>query len=257
MNAATRDEMRNRTNWGRLLPPAGQPQPPRPGLPSPADQGQTSGHRSGEVDVKIPCVCCGSAKPGRKLAVRILLAAGVADRRRPAFDPPGSRLRRPPLSRRQPDRRPAAARRGGCAGAGADPDAAAHHPGGATESPDRQRLSGNHRQCGRRQPGQAYRPRCRLSGQNPFRGRRSWCQEGRSAVHHPAGPVQGAIATGAGTVAGQQAALLYAKTEVVRYTALLKRDAATQVDVDHWNFEQASAEANIAAAQAQVAIGAT
>ena len=52
----------------------------------------------------------------------------------------------------------------------------------------------------------------------------------------------------------QQAALLYAKTEVVRYTALLKRDAATQVDVDHWNFEQASAEANIAAAQAQVAI---
>jgi RND family efflux transporter MFP subunit len=52
----------------------------------------------------------------------------------------------------------------------------------------------------------------------------------------------------------QQAALLYAKTEVVRYTALLKRDAATQVDVDHWNFERASAEANIAAAQAQVAI---
>jgi RND family efflux transporter MFP subunit len=52
----------------------------------------------------------------------------------------------------------------------------------------------------------------------------------------------------------QQAALLYAKTEVVRYTALLKRDAATQVDVDHWNFERASAEANILAAQAQVAI---
>nr|WP_294507793.1 efflux RND transporter periplasmic adaptor subunit [uncultured Rhodopila sp.] len=52
----------------------------------------------------------------------------------------------------------------------------------------------------------------------------------------------------------QQAALLYAKTEVVRYTALLKRDAATQVDVDHWNFERASAEANISAAQAQVAI---
>ena len=52
----------------------------------------------------------------------------------------------------------------------------------------------------------------------------------------------------------QQAALLYAKTEVVRYTALLKKDAATQVDVDHWNFERASAEANILAAQAQVAI---
>ena len=52
----------------------------------------------------------------------------------------------------------------------------------------------------------------------------------------------------------QQAALLYAKTEVVRYIALLKRDAATQVDVDHWNFEKNSAEANILAAQAQVAI---
>ncbi len=52
----------------------------------------------------------------------------------------------------------------------------------------------------------------------------------------------------------QQAALLYAKTEVVRYTALAKKDAATQVDVDHWNFERASAEANILAAQAQVAI---
>ncbi len=52
----------------------------------------------------------------------------------------------------------------------------------------------------------------------------------------------------------QQAALLYAKTEVQRYTALLKKDAATQVEVDHWNFEKASAEANILAAQAQVAI---
>jgi RND family efflux transporter MFP subunit len=52
----------------------------------------------------------------------------------------------------------------------------------------------------------------------------------------------------------QQAALAYAKTEVVRYTALLKRDAASQVDVDHWNFERASAEANILAAQAQIAL---
>jgi RND family efflux transporter MFP subunit len=52
----------------------------------------------------------------------------------------------------------------------------------------------------------------------------------------------------------QQAALLYAKTEVVRYTALLKKDAATQVDVDHWNYERQSAEANILGAQAQVAL---
>ena len=34
VNAATREEMRNRTNWGRLLPPADQPQPPTPGLPA-------------------------------------------------------------------------------------------------------------------------------------------------------------------------------------------------------------------------------
>ncbi len=39
VNAATRDEMRNRTNWGDVLPPADQPQPVAPGLPSPADRG--------------------------------------------------------------------------------------------------------------------------------------------------------------------------------------------------------------------------
>jgi NodT family efflux transporter outer membrane factor (OMF) lipoprotein len=39
VNAGTRDEMRNRTNWGTLLPSADQPQPPTPGLPSPADKG--------------------------------------------------------------------------------------------------------------------------------------------------------------------------------------------------------------------------
>ena len=52
----------------------------------------------------------------------------------------------------------------------------------------------------------------------------------------------------------QQAALVYAQTEVVRYTALLKKQAATQVEVDHWVFERTSAEANIKAAEAQVAI---
>ena len=52
----------------------------------------------------------------------------------------------------------------------------------------------------------------------------------------------------------QQAALAYAKLEAGRYAALLKRDAASQVDVDHWNFERQSAEANILAAQSQIAI---
>ncbi len=35
--AATAEEMRRRTNWGELLPPPGAPQPPAPGLPTPAD----------------------------------------------------------------------------------------------------------------------------------------------------------------------------------------------------------------------------
>jgi NodT family efflux transporter outer membrane factor (OMF) lipoprotein len=39
VNAATRDEMRRRTNWGGVLPLAGQPKPAAPGLPSPADKG--------------------------------------------------------------------------------------------------------------------------------------------------------------------------------------------------------------------------
>jgi outer membrane protein TolC len=41
VNAATRDQMRARTNWGELLPAADQPQPPDPGLPSPLDLGPT------------------------------------------------------------------------------------------------------------------------------------------------------------------------------------------------------------------------
>ena len=51
-----------------------------------------------------------------------------------------------------------------------------------------------------------------------------------------------------------QAALVYAKTELVRYSALVKQDAATQTEVDHWNFERASAEAQLLSAKAQVAI---
>lgn len=39
VNDATRDQMRARTNWGQLLPPAGTPQPATPGLPGPADRG--------------------------------------------------------------------------------------------------------------------------------------------------------------------------------------------------------------------------
>jgi RND family efflux transporter MFP subunit len=51
-----------------------------------------------------------------------------------------------------------------------------------------------------------------------------------------------------------QASLVYAKTEFARYTALVKKDAATQTEVDHWNFERASAAASLLSAQAQVEI---
>jgi hypothetical protein len=38
---ATVDQMRARTDWGNLLPPANAPQPPAPGLPGPEDIGPT------------------------------------------------------------------------------------------------------------------------------------------------------------------------------------------------------------------------
>jgi RND family efflux transporter MFP subunit len=51
-----------------------------------------------------------------------------------------------------------------------------------------------------------------------------------------------------------QASLTHAKTEFVRYSKLVKQDAATQIEVDHWTFERASAEASLLSAQAQVAL---
>ena len=51
-----------------------------------------------------------------------------------------------------------------------------------------------------------------------------------------------------------RAALLYAKTEFARYTDLVKQDAATQTEVDHWNYERQSAAAQIISAAAQVSI---
>jgi RND family efflux transporter MFP subunit len=51
-----------------------------------------------------------------------------------------------------------------------------------------------------------------------------------------------------------QASLTYAKTEFARYSKLVKQDAATQTEVDHWNFEKASAAASLLSAQAQVEI---
>jgi RND family efflux transporter MFP subunit len=46
----------------------------------------------------------------------------------------------------------------------------------------------------------------------------------------------------------------HAHLEVGRYTALLRQHATSQVEVDHWVYEEKTAEANILAAEAQVAI---
>lgn len=55
-------------------------------------------------------------------------------------------------------------------------------------------------------------------------------------------------------VMAAKAALVYARTEVARYKALVKKEAAAQVEVDHWVYEQASAEAKLIGAEAQVTL---
>lgn len=52
----------------------------------------------------------------------------------------------------------------------------------------------------------------------------------------------------------QEASLRHATIEVKRYTALVKKDAATQIEVDNWVFQKAAAEANLLSAKAQVAL---
>jgi RND family efflux transporter MFP subunit len=52
----------------------------------------------------------------------------------------------------------------------------------------------------------------------------------------------------------QMAALWHAKTEFARYTNLLKQDAATQTEVDHWRYEREAATAGVSGAQAQIVI---
>jgi RND family efflux transporter MFP subunit len=53
-------------------------------------------------------------------------------------------------------------------------------------------------------------------------------------------------------LAAQQAALVHAKTELARYTQLVKEDSAPQTEVDRWVYERDSAQAGILAAQAQI-----
>jgi RND family efflux transporter MFP subunit len=53
-----------------------------------------------------------------------------------------------------------------------------------------------------------------------------------------------------------EAGVLYAQTEVNRYSALVKQGAASQVVVDNWNFNLTKSQSDVAAAKAQVDIAA-
>ncbi|HTW87479.1 MAG TPA: efflux RND transporter periplasmic adaptor subunit [Candidatus Binataceae bacterium] len=55
-------------------------------------------------------------------------------------------------------------------------------------------------------------------------------------------------------VAEAKAALWYAKTELVRFTALEEQHAATQTTVDHWHYQRDTAIAQLASARAQVVL---
>jgi RND family efflux transporter MFP subunit len=53
-------------------------------------------------------------------------------------------------------------------------------------------------------------------------------------------------------VLAQKAQLKHAQTEYVRYSNLVKQDAAAQTDVDRWHYERDSRQAAVMAAEAQV-----
>jgi membrane fusion protein, multidrug efflux system len=55
-------------------------------------------------------------------------------------------------------------------------------------------------------------------------------------------------------LAAQKATLGHASTELDRYTALVKEEAAPQTQVDNWRYQKEAAEAGVAGAQAQVEI---
>src|SRR6185295_7728981 len=55
-------------------------------------------------------------------------------------------------------------------------------------------------------------------------------------------------------VLAAQASLSYAKTELVRYSKLVKQDAATQTEVDKWHYQRLTADAQLLGARAQVGL---
>ncbi len=56
------------------------------------------------------------------------------------------------------------------------------------------------------------------------------------------------------SVLSEKAQLEHAQTEFVRYSGLVKQDAAAQTDVDRWHYERDSRQAAVKAAEAQVTL---
>ena len=67
-------------------------------------------------------------------------------------------------------------------------------------------------------------------------------------------PYQSQLQQAQAKLAQERAALWHAQTEFKRYGNLLKQDAATQTEVDHWRYEKESSEAGVKSAEAQLAI---
>ena len=223
----------------------------RPGLPGRRPTGDpTCGHRSGEVVVKRPYASGdGLAEGGLEMAspsaaVMIGCVGQIGGRLSDRWSatpgtqaggkaPTGCRIRAQvrataPAPPQPPSRRRRRRSR----------RTAADNPGGAAEGPDRQRL------CWRSPAMPPPSIRSSSSPASSASSTRSISQDGALVrkgdllftIQQDQYKAQ--LQQAQAQLQLQQAALLYAKTEVVRYTALLKRDAATQVDVDHWNFER-------------------
>ena len=80
----------------------------------------------------------------------------------------------------------------------------------------------------------------------------SWVKEGDLLFTIQQDQYKAQLQQAEAQLASQKASLWHATTELARYTALLKEDAATQTQVDQWRYQKEAAEAGILNAQAQV-----
>jgi RND family efflux transporter MFP subunit len=80
----------------------------------------------------------------------------------------------------------------------------------------------------------------------------SWVDKGSLLFTIQADQYKAQLQQAEASLAAQKASLWHANTELARYSALLKEDAATQTQVDQWRYQKEAAEAGVLNAQAQV-----